>query len=907
MPDAVQLIGEEKDFSSNVIDYFKDILNSKPDRNDVDINMNYHIVSVFGSQSSGKSTLLNILFNTNFDTMDANVKRQQTTKGIWLAHTNELNTSSDSLTKTNDIFVLDVEGSDGAERGEDQDFERKAALFALAVSEVLIVNLWENQIGLYQGNNLALLKTVFEVNLSLFGKSFDPLKNNKVLLLFVIRDHVGVTPLSSLSESLTTELENIWATLNKPSNCKDLSLYDFFDLKYVGLAHKILQNEKFIDDIKSLGDSFAFNISNMDPMKTRGIDRTTDENKIIEPIFKSNYHRQNLPMESWSIYAENCWNLIENNKDLDLPTQQILVAKFKTQEFVNEALQLLLDEFDKVITDDILINKSMLIEKLLLLKNKTLNYYIDHASHYTNSIFLEKKTVLINEIDKIFKPKIDFYLNHLIGILINQLKTSMKNYNSANNNNSPFVEKLNANIKDTNLAFEKDVKEFQKDQLIDEKTFDELLINFSKLIKDNEKSLREAHLNSIINRINKTLSIKFKDSSINLLSHPEIDVWDKVLNMFNITLTRILVNYKVETTREFNEKDGFEYNNEKYSEAVEDEYDFHLGFNKEKNSNIYKQIRGNAWKTLDNIIHDYLKEDSILSILKDKFETKFRYDENDTPKFWKNEIEIDQAYKVARDYSIGLLDILSIAKTKDNVEIIPDVQLPKDDDEDAEDDDIYQDEFGIYHSQKFSHILNELQKENILKKFRKQINLSVLDCKRSTVRSTTHVPIWMYALLVVLGWNEFMMILRNPLYVTLSLLLLVAFYFINKFDLWGPVLNVSQSIIGETRSTIKEKLRDFVLDDGELSKMPSSPEPHSNTASFQSQQEKQHYTSSGTSRKASNPVRLDSPTLQSQASQTLSAPTTSFSPIQSTAPAKEDYINEKVEIQHVPPYSAITE
>ena len=30
--------------------------------------------------------------------------------------------------------------------------------------------MWEHQVGLYQGANMGLLKTVFEVNLGLFGK-----------------------------------------------------------------------------------------------------------------------------------------------------------------------------------------------------------------------------------------------------------------------------------------------------------------------------------------------------------------------------------------------------------------------------------------------------------------------------------------------------------------------------------------------------------------------------------------------------------------------------------------------------------------------------------------------------------------------------------------------------------------
>lgn len=68
------------------------------------------------------------------------------------------------------VLILDVEGTDGRERGENQDFERKSALFSLAIAEVLIINLWEHMVGLYNGANMGLLKTVFEVNLQLFQR-----------------------------------------------------------------------------------------------------------------------------------------------------------------------------------------------------------------------------------------------------------------------------------------------------------------------------------------------------------------------------------------------------------------------------------------------------------------------------------------------------------------------------------------------------------------------------------------------------------------------------------------------------------------------------------------------------------------------------------------------------------------
>ena len=44
----------------------------------------YRTVAVIGCQSSGKSTLLNLLFDTTFEVMDESKGRQQTTKGIWL-------------------------------------------------------------------------------------------------------------------------------------------------------------------------------------------------------------------------------------------------------------------------------------------------------------------------------------------------------------------------------------------------------------------------------------------------------------------------------------------------------------------------------------------------------------------------------------------------------------------------------------------------------------------------------------------------------------------------------------------------------------------------------------------------------------------------------------------------------
>ena len=53
--------------------------------------------------------------------------RRQTTKGIWLALGQKVQEPK--------TLLLDLEGSDGRERGEDDNsFERQSSLFALAVA-----------------------------------------------------------------------------------------------------------------------------------------------------------------------------------------------------------------------------------------------------------------------------------------------------------------------------------------------------------------------------------------------------------------------------------------------------------------------------------------------------------------------------------------------------------------------------------------------------------------------------------------------------------------------------------------------------------------------------------------------------------------------------------------------------
>lgn len=61
-------------------------------------------------------------------------------------------------------------------------------------------------------------------------------------------------------------------------------------------------------------------------------------------------------------------------------------------------------------------------------------------------------------------------------------------------------------------------------------------------------------------------------------------------------------------------------------------------------------------------------------------------------------------------------------------------------------------------------IFTETKALDLTNKFRKDADAYYVEAKRSTVASIAQIPYWMYGVLVVLGWNEAMAVLFNPLY-----------------------------------------------------------------------------------------------------------------------------------------------
>jgi len=256
----------------------------------------YHVVSIIGGQSSGKSTLLNRMFDTPFQVMDAS-KRQQTTKGIWCAPS-----------KNSHILVMDVEGTDGREREDQKAFEGRSALFCLALTDVMMVNMWTHEIGRHQAANLPLLRTVFEVHLRLVGGKDGgiPKKRTKPLLLFILRDWDESTPADSLGETIMADLGKIWTDISKPEGEEGSSLSDFFELEVECLPHYRFQKQEWSDKVADVSARFV----------------DAGHPKFV---FKERGEKE-VPADGFAEFATDLWDKIKKNEELDLPTQRKMLA-----------------------------------------------------------------------------------------------------------------------------------------------------------------------------------------------------------------------------------------------------------------------------------------------------------------------------------------------------------------------------------------------------------------------------------------------------------------------------------------------------------------------------------------------------------------------------------------------------
>eukprot|EP01083_Nonionella_stella_P059531 155770_1 len=726
---AVNLIDAESAFCVSAED-FQDLLKH------YGINKTgtqYAIVAIMGGQSGGKSTLMNLLFGTKFDTLDASRFRRATTKGIWLA----------ASKFHSDTLVMDLEGTDSDEKDEGlvETFARQGALFALALAEVLIVNLWEHDIGKRNAQNLTVLETIFEVNLSLSEGS----NRNRTKLMFTIRDHnEAITPLKVVEDVVLGNVKELWSKIAKPDAFKDAAFTDLFDVEFVGIRHYNLQREQFMEDVTQLKNRF---LNADDPTSVWD----------SEDHFKKS---SGVPINALHSYISQLWGTICTHDELNIMSQKSSLTNTLCEKHMEESYQEFtrsvspfLYDLEKGVVKDFGSRSASALEEAVSRYDAEAYVSSEDRADTTSELGRIKarrreqlRLKVSAELERLFERQMRHGLNVCTEMFEALMEDGVPSDGTAVAN---FTELATSSRKETEEKF----NEIRKGSLVEDfewstdRIWEELQDSIQRITSEG----RSTQLQCLRDEVKKHLKLTFASTVAAYLKRADKDLWKDVYS------ARCDAQVGVEKLMK-RKLSGFECSPEELSQIQTDTAEMII-------SVIFTETE--------------MQIEFIDQILKRRFDSIFRVDEDGVPRTWKPEDDIRPVYKKARQEALEILNIYAKYESCGT----PDSKSNE-----------------TFASEKVFIRPDKL--EDIKLKFLQDITGSLREAEAQQNQTLTKVPKWAIAMMLLLGFNEIWAVLTNPFLFTLLLVFGAAFFSVHQLNMGGTLLTVA-----------KTWFRDFVQSD----------------------------------------------------------------------------------------------
>ncbi|XP_022844460.1 protein ROOT HAIR DEFECTIVE 3-like isoform X1 [Olea europaea var. sylvestris] len=729
--------------------------------------LSYAVVSIMGPQSSGKSTLLNHLFGTNFREMDAFKGRFQTTKGIWLAQCVGIEPCT---------LVMDLEGTDGRERGEDDTaFEKQSALFALAVSDIVLINMWCHDIGREQAANKPLLKTVFQVMMRLFSP-------RKTTLMFVIRDKTR-TPLENLEPVLREDVQKIWDAVPKPSAHKETPLSEFFNVEVTALSSYEEKEEQFKEQVASLRQRFFHSIA---------------------PGGLAGDRRAVVPASGFSFSAQQIWKIIKENKDLDLPAHKVMVATVRCEEIVNEKFSSFIANEEWRQLEETIQSRPVpsFGRKLSSILDVFLTEYDAEATYFDEGVRSSKRKQLEEKLLQLVQPAYQSMLGHVRSGTLDRFKDA---FNNALNGGKGFAMAARE-------CFEYFMSQFDEgsaEAYIDQANWDSSKVR-EKLHRDIDAYVAAVHtakLSELANMYEKKLNEALSGPVEALLDGASDDTWPAIRKLLQCETEKAVAGFSTALS-------GFEMDEETQDKML---------------LRLKEHARG--------LIEAKAKEEAgrVLIRMKDRFTTIFSHDSDSMPRIWTGKEDIRAITKTARSASLKLLSVMAAIRLDDEADTVENklslaLLDPKagTTNKSSSMDPLASSTWDEVPASKT--LITPVQCKSLWRQFKAETEYTVtqaIAAQEASRRSNNWLPPpWAIVALVVLGFNEFMTLLRNPLYLGI---IFVAFLLVKA--LW-----VQLDISGEFRNgalpgilSLSTKFLPTVMN--LLRKLAEEGQKHANTGS----------------------------------------------------------------------------
>ncbi|XP_019198747.1 PREDICTED: protein ROOT HAIR DEFECTIVE 3-like [Ipomoea nil] len=669
--------------------------------------LSYAVVSIMGPQSSGKSTLLNHLFHTNFREMDAFKGRSQTTKGIWMARCVGIEPCT---------LVMDLEGTDGRERGEDDTaFEKQSALFALAVSDIVLINMWCHDIGREQAANKPLLKTVFQVMMRLFSP-------RKTTLLFVIRDKTR-TPLENLEPVLREDIQKIWDTVPKPEAHRETPLSEFFNVEVVALNSYEEKEELFLEQVANLRQRFFHSIA---------------------PGGLAGDRRAVVPASGFSFSAQQIWKVIKENKDLDLPAHKVMVATVRCEEIANEKYASFTANEEWCQLDEAVQSHAVpgFGKKLSSMLGTCLTEYESEVTFFDEGVRLAKRKQLEEKLLQLTLPAYQSMLGH---IRSETLETFKKEFDIALNEGKGFAMAARGCTESSMARFD----ERCADAVIDQANWDSSKTR-DKLTRDIDGHIAAVRASKLA-ELTTLYETKLNDALFgpveSLLDGASDDTWPAIRKLLRRETEAAVSSFSAALS-------GFE-------------------MDEETKDNMLSKLKDYA----RGVVETKAKEEAgrVLIRMKDRFSTLFSHDSDSMPRLWTGKEDIRAITKTARSSSLKLLSVMAAIRLEEDTDnigntlalaLIESKSGGAANKSTTSSDPLASSSWDEVPTSKT--LITPVQCKSLWRQFTTETEYTVtqaIAAQEASKRNNNWLPPpWAIAAMVILGFNEFMTLLRNPLY-----------------------------------------------------------------------------------------------------------------------------------------------
>ena len=703
----------------------------------------YQTIGIIGCQSSGKSTLLNHIFNTKFEIMSDDIGRAQTTKGIWIA-----------LNKEYNAIIFDVEGTDSKERGDDRlKFEQCSSLFTLAMSDVLMINMWTNDIGRYTASNYGVLKVVFEQNLKLFQQE------SEKKIIIVLRDFdSNVDDISKLKEGIMSDMIKIWNEIPKPEEFKDQPCSKYFKFEFITLAHKFYQTEKFNQGIEEIKDR----------LKRGKDDKKTGAN--MNSIFNLVDYDKNVPIDGFYKYCLDIWTNILNNKDLNIPGQKEMLARFKCEEIKMASLNLVEQKINELEIESTSNFMNDFGEKAKQILQEAMNNYDPLAKNYLSYIYQDVRNSLEEDLSNKMYSGFSNQLKRLIPKFQKKFRTHFEEELKKNDNFYQVSDTLKNKYMGELENELKKIKVFKNWETgtENEVIFDELIDNQRTLCIEEHK---EKLLEQYSSLIEDTISNKFE------MITP--DFWVEFMQEIFLLVTQNLIIQKDYLTQTYR--------------TTEEEY---LNFANTLEEQVYSNIKYQFNQQLPSFPNTQI----------DNFKKDFWYNDG-IPKVWNKKTvnQINLEFKTASEKYKKTFELLKKLKViKHPLELCEYGKIPREDIEKIEKEkipEIINDVNGD-----FEKLLEDKTLINYINKYEEGINEFYDDAiRRHNNVASTRIPFVAWVLLIYVGYKDIWRMMTG--YGLIILIILIGIFSLLKMVGLGNVPMMMFNLIKEQIKSLATKAK----------------------------------------------------------------------------------------------------